>query len=77
LNKAAISLVAAAIAGIFGGMADSKEKPVLPLLLPFRNKEGAGWHVVIRYFDHERRVEGFSTEAEAKEWIASRFNQTA
>jgi hypothetical protein len=57
-------------------MADSKEKPVLlPLMLPFRDKEGAGWHVTIRYLDHERHVEGFSTEGEAKGWIASRFNQ--
>lgn len=37
---------------------------------PFPDKEGAGWHVIIRYRQgHERRVEGFSTEDEAMQWI--------
>ena len=37
---------------------------------PFPDKEGTGWHVIIRYHqDHERRVEGFSTEDEAMKWI--------
>ena len=56
------------------------EKPAalpltLPLMLPFRDKEGTGWHVTIRYLGHERYVEGFATEREALEWIASNFNQ--
>ena len=48
-------------------MADSEEEPVM---LPFRDKVGTGWHVVIRYHKgHERRIEGFTTENEALEWI--------
>jgi hypothetical protein len=48
-------------------MADSDQKPVME---PFPDKTGTGWHVIIRYHEgHERRIEGFSTEAEAMEWI--------
>jgi hypothetical protein len=48
-------------------MADSHEEPVI---LPFQDKEGTGWHVVIRYREgHERRIDGFSTEKEALDWI--------
>lgn len=48
-------------------MADSEEKPIMR---PFPDKEGTGWHVVIRYHEgHERRVDGFATEAEALDWI--------
>jgi hypothetical protein len=48
-------------------MAESKEEPVM---LPFQDKEGMGWHVVIRYHTgHERRIEGFATEKEALDWI--------
>jgi hypothetical protein len=48
-------------------MADSHEEPVI---LPFEDKEGTGWHVVIRYHEgHERRIDGFSTEKEALDWI--------
>jgi hypothetical protein len=48
-------------------MAESKEEPVM---LPFQDKEGTGWHVVIRYHTgHERRIEGFATEKEAMDWI--------
>jgi hypothetical protein len=65
---------------IFGRMADSEDKPaappvMLPLMLPFRDREGTGWHVTIRYLAHERYVEGFATEDEALKWIAGNFNQ--
>jgi len=43
-----------------------------PVMLPFQDKEGTGWHVVIRYHKgHERRIEGFATENEALEWIVA------
>ena len=52
---------------IVPGMAKSKEEPVM---LPIQDKEGTGWHVVIRYHTgHERRIEGFATEKEALDWI--------
>jgi hypothetical protein len=75
-------LAGAAKGGIFGRMAGSEDKPVvlpltLPLMLPFRDKEGTGWHVTIRYLDRERCVEGLATEDEALEWIAGNFNQFA
>jgi hypothetical protein len=39
-------------------------------MLPFRDKDGPGWHVVIRYHQgHERRIDGFATEQEAMSWI--------
>jgi hypothetical protein len=48
-------------------MADPGEEPVM---LPFQDKEGTGWHIVIRYHQgHERRIDGFSTEQEALDWI--------
>jgi hypothetical protein len=54
-------------------MADSEEEPVM---LPFRDKVGTGWHVVIRYHKgHERRIEGFTTEKEALEWIIANSKQ--
>ena len=44
-----------------------KEEPVM---LPFADKEGTGWHVVVRYHEgHERRIDGFATEQEAVDWI--------
>ncbi len=50
-------------------MDDAEEKPVM---MPFPDKEGTGWHVVIRYHQgHERRIEGFATENEALEWIVA------
>jgi hypothetical protein len=50
-------------------MADSDEKPVME---PFPDKTGTGWHVIIRYHEgHERRIEGFASEAEAIEWIVA------
>lgn len=51
------------------GMATSEEAPVM---LPFENKVGTGWHVIIRYREgHERRIEGFASQAEAVEWITA------
>ena len=50
-------------------MTESEEEPVM---LPFQDKEGTGWHVVIRYHQgHERRVDGFATQTEAMEWIVA------
>ena len=47
-----------------------------PVMLPFQDKEGTGWHVVIRYHQgHERRVDGFATETEALEWILANSKQ--
>jgi hypothetical protein len=41
-----------------------------PIMLPFADKTGTGWHVVVRYHHgHERRIDGFATEQEALEWI--------
>jgi hypothetical protein len=52
---------------IFDLMADSDE---IPVMLPFQDKVGTGWHVVIRYREgHEREVTGFSSEKEALAWI--------
>ena len=48
-------------------MADSDE---IPVMLPFQDKVGTGWHVVIRYHEgYEREVTGFATEKEALAWI--------
>ena len=50
-------------------MAESRETPVM---VPFPDKDGTGWHVVIRYHEgHERRVDGFASESEAMEWIVT------
>ena len=47
-----------------------------PVILPFQDKEGTGWHVVIRYHaGHERRIDGFATEAEAMDWIIANATQ--
>jgi hypothetical protein len=52
------------------------ESDELPVMLPFLNKEGPGWHVVIRYHTgHERRIDGFATENEAPEWILENATQ--
>ena len=54
-------------------MPDSDEKPVME---PFRDKTGTGWHVVIRYHEgHERRIEGFATKSEAVDWITANATQ--
>jgi hypothetical protein len=44
----------------------------LPVIEPFPDKDGKGWHVVIRYHQgHERRIDGFASQDEAIEWIAA------
>jgi hypothetical protein len=49
-------------------MADAEKEE--PVMLPFADKEGTGWHVVVRYHEgHERRIDGFATEQEAVDWI--------
>jgi hypothetical protein len=54
-------------------MTGAEEKPVM---LPFRDKEGTGWHVVIRYHHgHERRIDGFASENEALDWIVNNAPQ--
>jgi hypothetical protein len=54
-------------------MSDSAEQPVM---LPFQDKVGTGWHVVIRYHEgHEREIAGFTSEQEALEWIVANANQ--
>ena len=51
-------------------MADpEKEQPVM---LPFADKTGTGWHVIVRHHEgHERRIDGFATEQEALAWIVT------
>jgi hypothetical protein len=63
-----LGLAASAEAGIVRRMADpEKEEPVM---LPFADKEGTGWHVILRYHEgHERRIDGFATEQEALDWM--------
>jgi hypothetical protein len=57
------------------GMADA-ESEADPVMLPFPDKAGTGWHVVIRYHaGHERRIEGFATEKEALDWIVANAGQ--
>ena len=54
-------------------MTESEEEPVM---LPFQDKEGTGWHVVIRYHQgHERRIDGFANENEALDWILNNSKQ--
>ena len=54
-------------------MVDSNEKPVME---PFPDKAGTGWHVIIRYHQgHERRIEGFTTKSEAVDWIEANSTQ--
>ena len=49
-------------------MADTNEQQ--PVMLPFRDKDGPGWHVIIRYPEgHERRIDGFATEDDALAWM--------
>ena len=54
-------------------MANSDERPVME---PFPDKTGTGWHVVIRYREgHERLIEGFASKAEAVDWIEANAGQ--
>jgi hypothetical protein len=57
-------------------MADTEDAQEEPVMLPFQDKEGTGWHVVIRYHaGHERRIDGFATEEEALDWILANATQ--
>lgn len=54
-------------------MTHPEERPVME---PFPDKTGTGWHVVIRYRGgHERRIEGFASKAEAVDWIEANATQ--
>jgi hypothetical protein len=54
-------------------MTDSAKQPVLE---PFPDKTGTGWHVIIRYHEgHERRIDGFATKNEAVDWITANAGQ--
>jgi len=54
-------------------MAHPEETPVME---PFPDKTGTGWHVVIRYREgHERLIEGFASKAEAVDWIEANVGQ--
>ena len=45
-------------------------------MLPFKDKDGPGWHVIIRYREgHERRIDGFASEQEALQWIVANETQ--
>ena len=47
-----------------------------PVMLPFRDRDGPGWHVIIRYpAGHERRIDGFSSEEDALNWIVANAGQ--
>jgi hypothetical protein len=55
------------------GMAESSEEPVME---PFQDKSGKGWHVVIRFHEgHERRIDGFASKSEAVDWITANSTQ--
>jgi hypothetical protein len=54
-------------------MTNSEERPVME---PFPDKTGTGWHVVIRYHEgHEREIEGFASKSEAVDWIIANATQ--
>jgi hypothetical protein len=45
-------------------------------MLPFPDKTGTGWHVVIRYHEgHERLIDGFASEREAIDRIVANATQ--
>jgi hypothetical protein len=68
MRQAGLGLAASAEAGIVGRMADAEKEE--PVMLPFADKEGTGWHVILRYHEgHERRIDGFATEQEALDWM--------
>jgi len=47
-----------------------------PVMEPFPDKTGTGWHVIIRYHEgHERRIEGFATKDEAVDRITDNSTQ--
>jgi hypothetical protein len=54
-------------------MTNSEERPVME---PFPDKTGTGWHVVIRYHEgHEREIEGFASKSGAVDWIIANATQ--
>jgi hypothetical protein len=68
IRQAGLGLAPSAEAGIVGHMADAEKEQ--PVMLPFADKAGTGWHVIVRYHEgHERRIDGFATEQEALDWI--------
>ena len=63
----------AAILAHIARMTKPHEEPVME---PFPDQTGTGWHVIIRYHGgHERRIEGFATKAEAVDWIEANATQ--
>jgi len=73
LGQAVTALETAPDTGHSAEMADPKEQPIMR---PFPDTEGTGWQVIIRYHEgHERRVDGFATEAEALDWIVANANE--
>ena len=55
------------------GMAESSEEPVMQ---PFPDTSGTGWHVIVRYHEgHERRIDGFASKSEAVDWITANATQ--
>jgi hypothetical protein len=62
----------ATILAHIGRMAKPHETPVMP----FPDKDGTGWHVIIRYHEApERRIEGFPSKVEAVDWIEANATQ--
>jgi hypothetical protein len=73
ISQAATRLETCRARAHIAAMADADE---LPVMEPFPDKAGTGWHVIIRYHaGHERRIEGFTTRDEAMDWIAKNATQ--
>jgi hypothetical protein len=73
ISQAATALETCRLRAHIAAMADADE---LPVMEPFPDKPGTGWHVIIRYHQgHERRIEGFATRDEAVEWISENATQ--
>ena len=73
LIRATAGLESAAALAHTAGVTHSEETPVME---PFPDKTGTGWHVVIRYREgHERLIEGFASKAEAVDWIEANAGQ--
>jgi hypothetical protein len=73
MKEAATALESCRPRAHIAAMADSDE---LPVMEPFPDKPGTGWHVIIRYHrGPERRIDGFATRDEAMDWIATNATQ--
>ena len=73
LGMTETALAPATILAHSGRMAQPHEMPVME---PFPDKDGTGWHVIIRYHEGpERRIEGFASKAEAVDWIEANATQ--